>query len=99
MCIRDRLSPFQHKKVWKAEDGVSGKRNNLFGKNAEDLTIPLPIGTVVSTLEGKVLFEVTDTSSVSYTHLRAHETVLDLVCRLLLEKKKHIHQIILSQSH
>ena len=26
--------------------------------------------------------------TVSYTHLRAHETVLDLVCRLLLEKKK-----------
>ena len=26
-------------------------------------------------------------SSVSYTHLRAHETVLDLVCRLLLETK------------
>ena len=25
---------------------------------------------------------------VSYTHLRAHETVLDLVCRLLLEKNK-----------
>ena len=30
------------------------------------------------------------TTSVSYTHLRAHETVLDLVCRLLLEKKKNI---------
>ena len=28
-------------------------------------------------------------SPVSYTHLRAHETVLDLVCRLLLEKKNH----------
>ena len=28
-------------------------------------------------------------ASVSYTHLRAHETVLDLVCRLLLEKKKN----------
>src|SRR5664280_1882372 len=26
--------------------------------------------------------------AVSYTHLRAHETVLDLVCRLLLVKKK-----------
>ena len=25
---------------------------------------------------------------VSYTHLRAHETVLDIVCRLLLEKKQ-----------
>ena len=29
--------------------------------------------------------------AVSYTHLRAHETVLDLVCRLLLEKKNSIH--------
>ena len=27
--------------------------------------------------------------AVSYTHLRAHETVLELVCRLLLEKKKN----------
>ena len=26
--------------------------------------------------------------SVSYTHLRAHETRSNLVCRLLLEKKK-----------
>eukprot|EP00657_Telonema_sp_P-1_P002106 TRINITY_DN1502_c0_g1_i1.p1 TRINITY_DN1502_c0_g1~~TRINITY_DN1502_c0_g1_i1.p1 ORF type:complete len:206 (+),score=69.58 TRINITY_DN1502_c0_g1_i1:165-782(+) len=32
---------------------------------------------------------------VSYTHLRAHETVLDLVCRLLLEKKKTKRQITL----
>src|SRR5450759_5668628 len=29
-----------------------------------------------------------DPESVSYTHLRAHETRHDLVCRLLLEKKK-----------
>src|SRR5664280_698879 len=29
-----------------------------------------------------------DHNAVSYTHLRAHETVLDIVCRLLLEKKK-----------
>ena len=28
-------------------------------------------------------------TAVSYTHLRAHETVLDLVCRLLLEKNKN----------
>ena len=31
----------------------------------------------------------TDFIPVSYTHLRAHETVLDLVCRLLLEKKNN----------
>ena len=27
--------------------------------------------------------------TVSYTHLRAHETVLDIVCRLLLDKKQY----------
>ena len=32
------------------------------------------------------------TAAVSYTHLRAHETVLDLVCRLLLEKTKQTQQ-------
>ena len=31
---------------------------------------------------------VEDKDAVSYTHLRAHETRHDLVCRLLLEKKK-----------
>ena len=36
------------------------------------------------------LFAVVRLETVSYTHLRAHETVLDLVCRLLLEKKKNI---------
>ena len=28
--------------------------------------------------------------TVSYTHLRAHETLMNLVCRLLLEKKKRV---------
>ena len=31
-------------------------------------------------------------TSVSYTHLRAHETPEHLVCRLLLEKKKKTKQ-------
>ena len=34
---------------------------------------------------GRVDFRL-ELGPVSYTHLRAHETVLDLVCRLLLEK-------------
>ena len=46
-----------------------------------------------------VLSAVYRVAAVSYTHLRAHETVLDLVCRLLLEKKnKHKFHIILSYS-
>src|SRR5450756_2928336 len=32
--------------------------------------------------------ELESPDAVSYTHLRAHETRHDLVCRLLLEKKK-----------
>ena len=32
---------------------------------------------------------------VSYTHLRAHETRHDLVCRLLLEKKKKDKTLLL----
>ncbi len=32
-------------------------------------------------------YKLDDNIPVSYTHLRAHETVLDLVCRLLLEQK------------
>ena len=39
-----------------------------------------------------------DLMPVSYTHLRAHETVLDLVCRLLLEKKKNKLEIQVSNS-
>ena len=40
-------------------------------------------------------FLATRVEPVSYKHLRAHETVLDLVCRLLLEKKKqpNIHYL------
>ena len=45
------------------------------------------------TLSGRMVL------SVSYTHLRAHETVLELVCRLLLEKKKGISQVLAFAMH
>ena len=35
--------------------------------------------------------EIRTERSVSYTHLRAHETPEHLVCRLLLEKKQPTH--------
>src|SRR5450756_2724535 len=41
-----------------------------------------------STLNPSARISFSITGSVSYTHLRAHETRHDLVCRLLLEKKK-----------
>ena len=48
-------------------------------------------GALPNDLVQAVLETVDETGTrtpVSYTHLRAHETVLDLVCRLLLEKKQ-----------
>ena len=40
-----------------------------------------------------------EVSSVSYTHLRAHETPEHLVCRLLLEKKNIENQIWKARPH
>ena len=40
-----------------------------------------------------------DSDTVSYTHLRAHETVLDLVCRLLLEKQTTNSKLTVSIHH
>src|SRR5450756_2689927 len=37
--------------------------------------------------------------AVSYTHLRAHETRHDIVCRLLLEKKKKTKTTINQTQH
>ena len=39
-------------------------------------------------LDSRTTMEVLKLMPVSYTHLRAHETKANLVCRLLLEKKK-----------
>ena len=50
------------------------------GRGAIGLRVPGAIGD-----DGAFL--VQGINPVSYTHLRAHETVLDIVCRLLLEKK------------
>ena len=36
--------------------------------------------------------------AVSYTHLRAHETLRHLVCRLLLEKKKRDGSVVNKES-
>ena len=45
-----------------------------------------PIPVVISKAEGVWVYDPEGKKSVSYTHLRAHETEVNLVCRLLLEK-------------
>lgn len=57
------LSRFQFKKVEKAEDGVEGKRKNLFGRNGDDLIIPIPIGTTIVNTKTKKSFEIIDATT------------------------------------
>ncbi len=44
---------------YKAENGGAGSGNNRHGKNGEDLTIDLPLGTVVFDSHGQTLFDLT----------------------------------------
>ena len=95
MCIRDRLSALDPLRVLARGysvtyvEGTSAPLVDAEGVAPGDaLRIVLARGTVRA--------RVTDISkdgvrSVSYTHLRAHETVLDLLCRLLLETKNSKH--------
>ena len=43
------------------------------------------LGISVGTVKSTASRALAALGAVSYTHLRAHETVLDLVCRLLLQ--------------
>ena len=86
------------------EDGVSAEINDKLYTTVEDgmrtievlglgekgrYMTALTFGNVHGVYKpGSVKLRPAVLKAVSYTHLRAHETVLDLVCRLLLEKKK-----------
>ena len=52
---------------------------------ANELRVPL---LCLAVLEDSFPAGLARIGTVSYTHLRAHETRHELVCRLLLEKKK-----------
>src|SRR5450756_3059152 len=79
-------------RVVKAGDCSAGR--TVLSENPCDIVIldyQLPDGDGLSLME-----EITSSDdhpavimAVSYTHLRAHETRHDIVCRLLLEKKKN----------
>ena len=59
-----------------------------------DIKVPTlaSLAIVIAIITASVVISLRATrGAVSYTHLRAHETVLDIVCRLLLEKKKNMH--------
>eukprot|EP00831_Metopus_contortus_P003213 TRINITY_DN11192_c0_g1_i2.p1 TRINITY_DN11192_c0_g1~~TRINITY_DN11192_c0_g1_i2.p1 ORF type:complete len:104 (-),score=30.19 TRINITY_DN11192_c0_g1_i2:110-421(-) len=95
MCIRDRRRVH-------GSDNSSGLMEimNSFSESPALPSIPplLPLSSSSSEFLSQAFLEQSQIEEaenpeaslnpVSYTHLRAHETSLHLVCRLLLEKKK-----------
>lgn len=57
------LAQFRYKKDIKGEDGVPGKKNNLFGKNGKDTTILVPIGTTITDTATKEAWHVENAQS------------------------------------
>lgn len=55
------LREFRYKKNITADNGIPGKHKKLFGKNAEDLTILLPLGTRITDTASNRVIEITDT--------------------------------------
>ncbi len=52
------LYKYRHQKEFHAERGVDGGRDSLFGRNGEDLILPVPVGTVVTLLDSGKVFDV-----------------------------------------
>jgi GTP-binding protein len=52
------LMEFRYKKNVRGEDGVSGRKQNLYGRNGFDSIILVPLGTQITNLETKESFEV-----------------------------------------
>ena len=89
MCIRDSHL---------ADGSGSARDEHLIPGRGSQPAGPLLELLARKQFDGTVVVEVStrkaasraerEAAPVSYTHLRAHETVLDLVCRLMLEKNK-----------
>lgn len=58
------LRQFRYQKKIRAEDGIRGKKRNLFGKNAPHLTIQVPLGTQITDTDNNTVIEITDTTPV-----------------------------------
>ena len=58
------LREFRYKKKIAADDGIPGKHKKLFGKNAEHLTILLPLGTRITDINSNRVIEITNANPI-----------------------------------
>ena len=50
---------FKYKKHYKGDKGENGKSSNMHGKNAEDVVIKVPLGTIIKDEAGEVIDDIT----------------------------------------
>ncbi|HSW48271.1 MAG TPA: GTPase ObgE [Candidatus Saccharimonadales bacterium] len=57
------LRMFRFKKKLTAESGIPGKSKRLYGKNADDMTILVPVGTKITDVDTDRSYEIADTTT------------------------------------
>ena len=57
------LAAFRYKKLLQAEHGQAGAKQKKHGKKGEDLTVMVPVGTVVTDLNGVVIADLPEENS------------------------------------
>jgi GTPase len=57
---QDTLAAFRYNKLITAEDGKPGFKQRKRGKSADDLIVPLPVGTIVFNEQGEQLADLTE---------------------------------------
>ena len=57
------LMEFRYKKSVRGEDGVSGGKQNLYGRNGKDLIVRFPVGTFITDQNSKEVIEISDTTT------------------------------------
>lgn len=55
------LAPFRYRKSIQAENGTDGKAKNMFGANAPDTVIDLPVGTQIRDMNTGKMYTIDDT--------------------------------------
>lgn len=57
---QDSLVAFRYQKLLKADNGQPGAKRRRHGKSGQDLTVAVPVGTVVTTTDGEILADLTE---------------------------------------
>jgi GTP-binding protein len=57
---QNTLAAFRYQREVKAESGQAGSKRNRHGRNGKDQIVALPVGTVISTEDGKVLADLAE---------------------------------------